>query len=79
MTVIPVVIGVLGIITKGLVQGSVELEKKRMSGDYADCSIIKTGQNPEKSPGDLKRLPITWTPVGNHRLTLMGKTLKPVK
>ena len=33
------------------------------------------GQNTEKSRGDLKRLAVTQTPVKDHQLTLMGKTL----
>ena len=31
--------------------------------------------NPETSPGDLKRLAVTQTPVKNHQLMLMWKTL----
>ena len=34
-------------------------------------SIAKNGQNPETSPGDLRRLAVTQTPVKNHQLTLM--------
>ena len=37
-----------------------------------------SGQNTEKSPGDLKRLAVTQTPVKNYRLTLVWKTLKRV-
>ena len=32
---------------------------KRTRGDHPDYSIIKIGQNTEKSPGDLKRLAVT--------------------
>ena len=42
-------------------------------------SIIKNGQNTEKSPGDLRRLAITQTLVRSHQLTLVWKTLKWVK
>ena len=59
----------------GLVQGLEDLEKKRTSGDHPNYSIIENGQNTEKSPGDL-RLALTQTPVRNHRLTLVRKTLK---
>ena len=64
---LPVVIGAFGTITKGLLKG---LE------DYPNDSIAKNGQNPETSPGDLKKLAVTQTPVKNHQLTLMWKTLK---
>ena len=29
-------------------------------------SIVEIGQNTEKSPGDLRKLAVTQTPVGNH-------------
>ena len=32
-------------------------------------------KNPKTSPGDLRRLAVTQTPVKNHQLTLMWKTL----
>ena len=46
-----------------------------MSGDHPNDSIIANGQNIKKSPGDLRGLAVTQTPVKNHRLTLMGKAL----
>ena len=33
------------------------------SGDHPNDSIIEDGQNTEKSPGDLRRLDVTQTPV----------------
>ena len=65
MTVMPIVIGVLRTIPKGLVKG---LEIKRISGKRPNYSFIKIGQNTEKSPG-----------VENHQLTLVWKTFKGVK
>ena len=44
--------------------------------DYPNDSIAENGQNPETSPGDLRRLTVTQTPVKNQQLTLMRKTLK---
>ena len=44
---------------------------KRTSGDHLNYSIIKIDQNTEKSPGDLRRLAVTQTPVENHQLTLV--------
>ena len=55
------------------------LGNKRTSGDHPNDSIIQIGQNIEKSPGDLKRLSVSQTPVRNHQLTLAWKTLKRVK
>ena len=39
-------------------------------------SFAENGQNPKTSPGDLRRFAVTQTPVKNHQLTLMWKTLK---
>ena len=69
MTIVSIVIRTFGTVTGGL--GS-----RRTSGDHPNYSIIENGQNIEKSPGDLRRLAVTQTPVKNHRLTLMWKTLK---
>ena len=38
-------------------------------------SIIENGQNTTKSPGDLRELAVTQTPVKNYQLTLMWKAL----
>ena len=46
----------------------------RTSGDHPNNNIIENGQNTEKSPGDLRRLAVTQTPVKDHQLTLMRKT-----
>ena len=71
MIIIPIVIGAFGTVTKGLLKGLEDLEKWRTSGDHPNYSIIENGQNTEKSPGDLKRLAVTQTPVKEHQLTLM--------
>ena len=69
VTIIPIVIGAFGTVTKGTGgRGS-----WRMGGDHPNDSIIENGQNTDKSPGDLRRLAVTQTPLKNHRLTLMGK------
>ena len=72
VTVIPIVIGVLGTVTKGLVKG---LE----SGGYLNDSTVEIGQNAEKSPEDLRRLGITQIPVKDHQLMMVWKTLKGIK
>ena len=55
------------------------LGNKRAFRDHPDYSIIKIDQNTETSPGDLRRLAVTQTPVRNQQLTLVGKTLRGVK
>ena len=61
VTIIPIVIGLY--------------QLWRTSGDHPNYYIIENGQNTEKSPGDLRRLAVTQTPVKNHQLTLIWKTL----
>ena len=56
--------------------GTGRLGNKRTSWDCPDYSIIKISQ---KSPGELRRLAVTETPVRNHQLALVRKTLKGVK
>ena len=75
VTIIPIVIDAFGKVTKGLLKGTGGLESWRTSRDHPNDSIIENGQNTEKSSGDLRRLAVTQTPVKNHQLKLMGKTL----
>ena len=48
MTIIPIVIGAFGIVTKGLIKGLEDLE----GGGHPNNSIIENSQNTKKSPGD---------------------------
>ena len=57
-------------------KGTVGLGSKRTSGDNPNYGITEIRQNTEKSPGDLRRLAVAQTPVKNHQLKLMWKTLK---
>ena len=59
-----------------LATGTGGLRNKRTGGDSPNYSIVEIGRNTEKSHGDLRILAVTQTPVENHQLTLMGKTLK---
>ena len=52
-------------------EGVVGIGNWRTSRDYSKYIIVKICQNTEKSPGDLKRLAVTQTPVKNHQLMLM--------
>ena len=47
------------------------VENWMTSGDRPNYSIVKIGQNTEKSPGDLGRLAVTQTPVKDYKLTLI--------
>ena len=59
VTVIPIVIGSLGTITKGLIKRLEDFEKKRTSGDHPNYCIIEISENTEKSPGDFRGLAVT--------------------
>ena len=76
VTIVPIVIGALGTVAKGLLKGLEYLEFSGRVKDYPNDSIAEDGQNTETSPGDLMRLAVTQTPVKNHQLTLMWKTLE---
>ena len=81
VTVIPILIDALGPVTRVLVPGPEDLEirervetivgNRKTSRDHPNYRIIKIGLNTEKSPGDLRRLAVTQTPVRKHRLTLV--------
>ena len=57
MTVIPIVISRYNPQKIGIGTGG--FGNKRTSEDYPDYSIIKIGQDTEKSPGDVRRLAVT--------------------
>ena len=63
VTIILILIGAIGTVTKGLIKGLEDLEKNRTSGDHPNYYTIEIGQNTEKSPGDLRRLAVTQTPM----------------
>ena len=56
---------------KRITKGTGRRGSWRTGGDHPKDTIIENGQNTKKSPGDLRRLTVTQTPVKNHRLTLM--------
>ena len=60
----PIVIGTLGTVTKGLLKDLEDLEVSGRVEDYPNDSIAE-GQARilETSPGDLRRLAVTQTPV----------------
>ena len=76
VTVIPIVIGMLGTVTKKIVTGTGGHGNKRTSGDHPNCSIVEIGRNTRKSLGGLSRLAVTQTPEENHRLILVKRMRK---
>ena len=73
VTIVPIVIGAFGTITKGLLKG---LGSWRTGRDYSNDSVTENDQNLETSPGDLRRLAVNQTPMKNHQLTPMWKNPK---
>ena len=72
VTIIPIVIGAFGTVTKGLLKGMDDLEVGRRVEIIQTTALFRTA-NTEESPGDLRRLAVAQTPVKDHQLTLMGK------
>ena len=70
VTIVPIVIGTLCTMTKGLLKSLEDLDW-RTGRDNRNDSIAKNSQKPETSPGDLRRLAVTQTPVKNYQLSLM--------
>ena len=56
---------------KRIGKGTERIGNKSTSGDHPNYSTVKIDQNTEKSAGDLRRLAVTQTPVGDHQLTLV--------
>ena len=76
VTIIPIIIGALGTATKGLVQEHEDLEITGREENVQNYGIVEIGQNTEKSPGDFRKLAVPQTPVKDHQLKLMWKTLR---
>ena len=60
-------------------KGTGGLGNEKTTGHPPNYSIIKIGQNTEKSPGDLRRLAVNQTPLRNHQLILAGKNSQKTK
>ena len=74
-SIIPIVIGAFDSYWS-VIKGPGGFGSWRTRGDHPNDSIIEGSQNTEKSTGDLRRMAVTQTPVKNHQLMLMWKTLK---
>ena len=62
-----------------IIKGIGRLGNKKTTGDRPNYYIIGNDQNTDKSPGELRRLAITQTPLKDYQLTLMGKKLSRSK
>ena len=74
VTIMPIVIGAFGTVTKGLLKGLEDLEVGGWVEPIQTTALLKTAKI-LKGPGDLRRLAVTQSPVKNYQLTLMWKTL----
>ena len=54
-----------------IIKGTGGLGGRRVSGDHPNYNIIESGQKTEKSPGNLRRLAVTQTPVKDYQLKLI--------
>ena len=63
VTIIPVVIGTFGTVTKGLLRGLDDLKVGGRVETIQTTTLLRTGQSTEKSAGDLMWLALTQTPV----------------
>ena len=66
VTIVPIVIGALGTVTTRLLEGLEDLEVGRRVETIQMIAVLRTVRIFEE----------TQTPVKNHQLTLMWKTLK---
>ena len=67
VTIIPIVIGAFGTVTKGLLKELEDLEVGGRVETIENTTLLRTVRNTEKSPGDLRRLAVTQTPVKNYQ------------
>ena len=71
VSILPIVIGAFGTVTKRIIKGPRRYGSWRPSGGHPNFTIIENGQNTEKSSGDLRKLAVTQSPVKDHQRKLM--------
>ena len=79
VTIVPIVIGALGTVIKGLLKGLEDLEVGGRVETIQTTGLLRMARILRRvleTWGDLRRLAVTQTPVKNHQQTLMWKTLK---
>ncbi len=68
VTIVPIVIGALDTMTKGLLKGLEDLEVGGRVETIQTTALLRTARILRRV---LRRLAVTQTPVKNHQLTLM--------
>ena len=76
VTVIPTVICALGAVTKGFVKRQEELEIRGWEEISQTTALLRLARILRRVLIDLRRLTVTQTPVEDHQLMLVWKTLK---
>ena len=76
VTIMPIVIGALVTVTKGLLKGLEDLEVRERMKTIQTTALLRSALNTQKSPGDLRRRAVTQTPMKDHQFTLKRKTAK---
>ena len=72
VTVVSILIGALGTVIKGLIQGLEDLEiRVRVETIQTTASLRSVGIM-RRVPGDQKKFAVTQNPVKDHQLTLKG-------
>ena len=75
VTIIPIVIGAFGTVSKGLLKGLEDLEVGGRMETIQATALLRTARILRRVPGDLRKLAFTQTPAKDHQLTLMWKAL----
>ena len=71
VTIVPIVIGALGTITKGLLKGLEDLEVGERVETIQTTALLRTARILRRVLETCQRLAVTQTPVKNHQLTLV--------
>ena len=69
VTMIPIVVAVLGLVSKSLEKKTERTRNQLKNRDQPNHNIFK--DRLEKSPGDLRKLPVIQTPVKDPQQTLL--------
>ena len=76
VTIVPIVIGAFGTITQGLLKGLEDLEVGRRVETIQMTALLRTARILRRVLKTMRRIAVTQTPVKNHQLILMWKTLE---
>ena len=76
VTGIPVVVGALGTVPKGVEKEPEGIGNQRKDQDHPNYRVVKISLNTQKCSGDLRRLAVTQTPVKDLQLTQVWKAKK---